>query len=64
MVQVSFYGQMDLHTQASFKIIIFTEKVFTHGQMVENMMEIGKIIKWMGVDHLCGQMEENIQDNI
>jgi hypothetical protein len=29
-----------------------------------NLMEIGKIIKWMEKEYLFGLMEENIQDSI
>lgn len=31
----------------NFKIIIFKARVCIPGQMVENILEIGKIIKWM-----------------
>ena len=32
-------------------------KVFINGKMVENILEIGRIIKWMDKEHLHGKME-------
>jgi hypothetical protein len=43
----------------SLKIIIYMEKVHINGLMEENMWVIGKITKWMEMEYLFGQMEEN-----
>jgi len=34
--------------------------IFKDGQMAENMMEIGKTIRWMAKECLLGKMEGNI----
>ena len=38
------------------KIIIFKGRGFIHGQMDENTVEIGKIIKWMDQESSLGQV--------
>ena len=38
------------------KIIIFKGRGFSHGQMDENTVEIGKIIKWMDQESSLGQV--------
>lgn len=40
----------------------FMDMGFINGQMEENIMDNGNIIKWMGLEHLFGLMEENIQE--
>jgi len=55
---VIFYGLIILVIQESFKIIIFMEKDYINGQMVEFLMEIGYAIKWMEKDYLHGAMAE------
>lgn len=45
---------------ANFITIIFTEKEFILGLIIENMKENGKQIKCMGKAHLHGQMDVNI----
>jgi hypothetical protein len=45
---------------ANFITIIFTEKEFILGLIIENMKENGKQIKCMGKAHLHGRMDVNI----
>lgn len=59
MGKVDLIGQMVVHMLVSLLIIIFMEKDIIYGLMVENMKEIGKIIKWMGMVILVGLMEGN-----
>jgi len=48
----------------NFKITIYMVKANTYGQMEENLLVIGKIIKWTAMENLNGQMEENIAEII
>jgi hypothetical protein len=59
MGKVDLIGQMVVHMLVSLLIIIFMEKDIIYGLMVENMKEIGKIIKWMDMVILVGLMEGN-----
>jgi len=36
-------------------------KVYIHGEIKDNILEIGKIIKWMDMEYLLGLMEEDIK---
>lgn len=38
-------------------------KVFLHGLMVENMKEVGSIIKWMDLVHKLGPMAVHTKDH-
>ena len=40
------------------------EKVFIYGAIEDNMLVIGKIIKWMEKESLLGRMEEDMKVNI
>jgi len=50
---------MDIGIKENYK-----EKVFIFGQMDENLMEIGKIMQWMGLEFIHGMMVENIKEII
>lgn len=53
-------GQMDQSTMAIFRLEQFKERVYITGLMVENLMDNGKIIKQMALEHLSGQTVKNI----
>lgn len=55
---------MEVHIQESLLIIIFKEKEFINGLIKENILEIGKIIKWMGMEFLLGKMDVNTKVSI
>jgi hypothetical protein len=57
-------GLMAHLTSVNFTTIIFTAKVFTHGQIIENMRANGEPIKCMVKVHLLGQMEESTLENM
>ena len=57
-------GLMDLRTLVSSIIIIFMGKVFTLGQIIENMKENGELIRCMVKVHLLGLMAEDISVNM
>jgi hypothetical protein len=58
-------GVMVQHTRGSLWTIIFTEKVFTIGQMITDvMMEIGKITKCMERDTSHGLTAEFMKESI
>mgnify|MGYP007091132995 CR=1 FL=1 len=59
----SFNGPMGLPTMENFCSIIFTEKESINGLMEENMMAIGKIIRWREEDSLFGMMGESTKAN-
>jgi hypothetical protein len=40
------------------------EKEYILGEIKDNILEIGKIIKWMVMEYLHGLMEENIKEII
>ena len=42
------FGLMDLFMKENSNSTTFRELVSTNGQMVVNMMESGRIIRWMG----------------
>ena len=51
-------GLMDLLTLGSFAKILYKEKVCIFGQMADNLMVNGKIIKCMGMANFLGQTAE------
>ena len=53
-------GRANQHMSENFIIIIFMEKVFTHGMMAESTKGNGSSIKWMAMEFLLGVMGENI----
>ena len=57
-------GVMVLFILVSFITTIFTEKEFTHGQIIENTKENGEQTRCMVKVHLHGQMVENILENM
>ena len=57
-------GLMDQYIQENFKIIISTEKVCIHGQIIENMKENGDQTKCTEKGLLYGQMAANIWENM
>ena len=50
------FGAIKVHTLDSLFITIFMVKEFIVGLMVENIQEIGKIIKWMVKVSSLGKM--------
>ena len=56
----NFLGQMDPNMKEIFSIIIFKDKEFMSGLMVEFTKENGKIIKWMVMENLPGVTAENM----
>jgi len=50
---------MDHNTKVNSITTIYKEKVFIFGLIKDNMMEIGKIIKWMEKDYSHGVMDES-----
>lgn len=62
--QVVFIGKTILNIKENFLIIILKEKEDINGQIVEFIMEIGKITKCMEQVNLHGVTEENTQANI
>jgi len=64
MEVANFIGQTVHYMKVIFTIIIFTAREHMNGLMEENILEIGKIIKWMAKVYLPGQMVENIMVNI
>ena len=50
---------MEAHIKGNLRIIIFMEKEYTFGLMVENIMVIGEITKWRDMVNLVGKMEGN-----
>ena len=40
------------------------ERAYTHGAIKDNILEIGKIIKWTDMVFSLGLMEENMKENI
>jgi len=57
-------GLMNLVMKVNSLIIIFMAKGFIHGQMEENMMENGIIIKWTDMVCSLGQIIEDMKDII
>ena len=57
-------GLMDQRTSVSSIIIIFMVKVFTLGQIIENMKVNGEQIRCMVKVHLLGLMAEDISVNM
>lgn len=51
MEKESFNGEMDQNIKEILIIISFKERVNTHGQMEENILGNGKIIKWMDKEY-------------
>ena len=51
---------MDQSTMAISRLEQFKERVYITGLMVENLMDNGKIIKHMALEHLSGQTVKNI----
>lgn len=58
------FGVIKVHTLDSLFITIYMAKVSIVGLMVENIQEIGKIIKWMVKVSSLGKMAENIKDHM
>jgi hypothetical protein len=52
-------GQMELLIKEISKRIIFMVKESIFGVIKENLLEIGKIIKWMERENLLGQVYYN-----
>ena len=50
---------MDHNTKVNSIITIYKEKEFISGLIKDNMMEIGKIIKWMEKEYSHGVMDES-----
>jgi len=53
-------GVMGAPMTENSKIIIFKGREYIHGQMGENTLEIGKIIKWMDQESSLGQVTYSI----
>jgi hypothetical protein len=47
----------------NLKMVIFMERENIYGRM-NDMREDGATLKWMGLEHLNGMMEENIWGSI
>ena len=60
MVMVNSNGQTVVHMKVNFLIIISTEKVNIDGQMSENIVDNGKIIRWRVLVYLFGLMEDDM----
>ena len=45
-IQVNLFSLMEIYMKVSLKKILFGERVYLHGKMVENMKENLLIIKW------------------
>ena len=56
-------GQMGAHTQVSLLITTLKAKEFINGQTYEDLMEIGKIIKWMVEGFSHGLMVVDMMEN-
>ena len=52
MEMVYLNGLMDLFMKENFIKTIFKDKVNIDGKMVENILENGKIIKWMAKEYI------------
>ena len=57
-------GLMGVPMMVNLRIIILMEKGFIHGEIKDNILEIGKIIKWMDMEFLLGLMGEDIKEII
>jgi hypothetical protein len=64
LVMENLNGQMARNIKVSFMRIISMAKVPIFGEIRENLLEIGNIIKWMVKVFLSGLMEGNIKDSI
>lgn len=64
MVVVNLPGQMGVHSQGNSLTIILMELASMSGLMGEYSMESGKIIKWKGMEHSHGLMEEDMLDSM
>ena len=53
-------GLTDLSIKDNFLTIICMAKVNTNFMMVDHIMVNGRIIKWMAMEYLNGQMVENM----
>ncbi len=62
MGKVDLIGHRDLVMLESIKIILYKERDYIYGLMVENIMENGKIIKWRDMENLHGLMAKNIME--
>jgi len=64
MEQDASHGLMEVLIQVSFMRTILKALVYINGQMAENMMVLGKTIKWKGMVFLHGLMVENMRESI
>jgi hypothetical protein len=55
---------MEVLTKDNLKIIILMERVYILGEIKDNILATGKIIKWMDMGYLPGLMGESIKEII
>lgn len=60
MVGEHLIGVMEQNMKDSLLIIQYMVMGSMYGQIKENILVNGKIIKWMGKENFIGQMEKNI----
>ena len=59
MVKENSYGLTEVHTLEVFSKIIYMDRVFTLGRILENTSVLGSTIKWMGKVRSRGLTDAN-----
>ena len=62
MVLVLRFGQINLHMRVNLLMVKNKEKETQFLQMDQNMMENSRIMKYMDLVHMNGQIKEHIKD--